>query len=37
MVMFREFSVLNSYTLESTFYAMYSKELFKKKRDVESE
>jgi hypothetical protein len=35
--MFREFSVINSYTLESTFYAPYSKELFKKKRDVEND
>ncbi|TNV87611.1 hypothetical protein FGO68_gene5364 [Halteria grandinella] len=37
LVMFREFSVLNSYTLESTFYAMYNKENFRKKRDVENE
>lgn len=37
LVMFREFSVLNSYTLESTFYAMYNKETFRKKRDVENE
>lgn len=37
MVMFKEFSVLNSYTLESTFYAMYNKENFKRKRDVENE
>lgn len=37
MVMFREYSVLNSYTLESTFYAMYNKDNFKKKRDVESD
>ena len=37
LVMFREFSVINSYTLESTFYAPYSKETFKKKRDVEND
>lgn len=35
--MFREFNVLNSYTLESTFYAQYNKESFKKKRDVDNE
>ena len=37
LVMFREFQVLNSYTLESTFYAQYSKEHFKKKRDVDND
>jgi hypothetical protein len=37
MVMFKEFSVNNSYTLESTFYAMYNKEYFRRKRDVDDE
>lgn len=36
LVMFKEFSVLNSYTLESTFYAPYSK-AFKKKNNVDEE
>lgn len=35
--MFKEFSVINSYTMESTFYAPFNRDLFKKKRDVESE
>ena len=34
--MFREFSVLNSYTLESTFYAPYNK-TFKKKINVDED
>ncbi len=29
--MFREFSILNSYTLESTFYAPFNNEVKKKK------
>jgi hypothetical protein len=37
MVMFREFSILNSYTLESTFYAMQSKEAFKRRKEVEGD
>jgi hypothetical protein len=39
MVIFKEFNVLNSYTIESTFYAAYNPKLpnFKKKRDVEDE
>ena len=36
LVLFKEFSVLNSYTLESTFYAPYGKQ-FKKKYNVEDE
>lgn len=31
LVMFREFSILNSYTLESTFYAPFNNEVKKKK------
>ena len=34
--MFREFSIINSYTLESTFYAPYNAG-FKKKKDVDCE
>jgi hypothetical protein len=39
MVIFREFNVLNSYTIESTFYAGYNPKMpnFKKKRDVEED
>jgi hypothetical protein len=37
MVIFRELGILNSYTLESTFYAPYNSKTFKKKRDVEDE
>ena len=37
MVIFRELGVLNSYTLESTFYAPYNVKTFKKKRDVEDD
>lgn len=37
MVIFRELGILNSYTLESTFYAPYNAKTFKKKRDVEDE
>ena len=36
LVMFREFSIINSYTLESTFYAPYNNH-FKKKKDVDVE
>ena len=36
LVLFKEFSVLNSYTLESTFYAPYGKQ-FKKKYNVEDD
>jgi hypothetical protein len=36
LVMFREFSIINSYTLESTFYAPYNSH-FKKKKDVDAE
>lgn len=31
LVMFTEFNILNSYTLEATFYAPYDKDRFKKK------
>jgi hypothetical protein len=31
LVMFKEFNILNSYTLESTFYAPYDGDRFKKK------
>ncbi len=38
MVLFRELGIINSYTLESTFYAPYNpKTTFKKKRDVEDD
>ena len=39
MVIFREFNVLNSYTIESTFYAAYNPKIpnLKKKRDIEEE
>ena len=37
MVLFKELGILNSYTLESTFYAPYNAKTFKKKRDVEDE
>jgi hypothetical protein len=39
MVIFREFSVLNSYTIESTFYAAYNPKIptLKKKRDIEED
>mmetsp|Transcript_47264 Transcript_47264/g.34556 ORF Transcript_47264/g.34556 Transcript_47264/m.34556 type:complete len:275 (-) Transcript_47264:1306-2130(-) len=37
LVMFREMQVLNSYTLEATFYAMYNQKTFKKKYNVEDE
>jgi hypothetical protein len=35
-VMFRDFSIINSYTLESTFYAPYNS-VIKKKKDVDAE
>jgi hypothetical protein len=35
--MFREFNILNSYTLESTFYAPYNSKTFKKKHNVDEE
>ena len=31
LVMFTEFNILNSYTLEATFYAPYDKDRYKKK------
>ena len=34
--MFRDFSIINSYTLESTFYAPYNS-VIKKKKDVDAE
>lgn len=37
MVLFRELGILNSYTLESTFYAPFNAKTFKKKRDVEDD
>jgi hypothetical protein len=37
MVLFKELGILNSYTLESTFYAPYNSKTFKKKRDVEDD
>lgn len=39
MVIFREFNVLNSYTLESTFYAGYNPKdkITKKKKEVEED
>lgn len=37
MVMFREFSILNSYTLESTFYAMQNKEAYRRRREADSD
>jgi hypothetical protein len=35
MVMFKEFNILNSYTIESTFYAPSDRKIVKKKRDVD--
>lgn len=37
MVMFKELGVVNSYTLESTFYAPYDPKTFKKKINVDEE
>jgi hypothetical protein len=37
MVIFRELGILNSYTIESTFYAPYNPKTFKKKWGVEDE
>ena len=37
MVMFREYSIKTSYTLESSFYAPYNTTTQKKKREVEDE
>lgn len=37
LVMFKELGIMNSYTLESTFYAAYNPKTFKKKRDVEDD
>ena len=39
MVIFREFNVLNSYTIESTFYAPYNPKIpnLKKKKDIEDD
>ena len=34
--MFKEFQILNSYTLESTFYALFNKQ-FKKKYNVDDD
>lgn len=37
MVMFREFSILNSYTLESTFYAMQNKDVYQRRRELDGD
>lgn len=37
LVMFKEYNVLNSYTLEATFYAPYSTKTFKKKTNIEDD
>lgn len=37
MVIFRELGVLNSYTLESTFFASVNKQTSKKKKEAEEE
>ena len=37
LVMFKDLQILNSYTLESTFYAPNSSKKFKKKINVEDE
>lgn len=37
MVIFRELGVLNSYTLESTFFASVNKQASKKKKEIEEE
>ena len=37
LVMFKEFQVINSYTLEATFYAPYNAKTFKKKTNVDEE
>lgn len=37
VVMFKEFGILNSYTLESTFYAPFHVKNFKKKYNVEED
>lgn len=37
LVMFKEYGVMNSYTLESTFYAPYSSKTFKKRTNVDEE
>ncbi len=37
LVMFNEFNILNSYTLEATFYAPYDKDKFKKKFNLDIE
>jgi hypothetical protein len=37
LVMFKEYNIMNSYTLESTFYAPYSTKTFKKKINVEED
>lgn len=37
IVMFKEYQILNSYTLESTFYAPYNPKTQKKKTPVEDE
>lgn len=35
--MFKEYQVLNSYTLEATYYAPYNAKTFKKKKDVDED
>lgn len=35
--MFNEFNILNSYTLEATFYAPYDKDKFKKKINLDED
>jgi len=35
LVMFKEFNIINSYTMESTFYAPFNGKNFKKKTNVE--
>jgi hypothetical protein len=37
LVMFNEFNILNSYTLEATFYAPYDKDRFKKKINLDED
>jgi hypothetical protein len=37
LVMFKEYNVMNSYTLEATFYAPYGPKTFKKKYNVEDD
>ena len=37
LVMFKEFGILNSYTIESTFYSCYNSKMGKKKVNVDNE